>query len=109
MNVFFFLNTGNSTLYEGYGNQTQVASPWIYHELLMTKYLTQQLPKRSILESKIRHRNLDSEDVIYTVELSHLIPLSLSNFNKWISHSGEYSEKSLHPLDVLYQQLADKV
>lgn len=73
----FFLNTVNSTLKDGYGNEEQVTSPWIYHELVMTKYLQDKQRMRPILEG----RDLR---VSRTVDLSHLYKMDFRAFKEWI-------------------------
>lgn len=74
----FFLNTVNSTLKEGYENEEQVTSPWIYHELLMTKYLQNKQGAGPILEG----RNLQ---ISRTVDLTHLYKMDFRSFKEWIS------------------------
>lgn len=73
----FFLNTVNSTLKEGYGSEEQVTSPWIYHELVMTKYLQDEQRVRPI------HEERDFQ-VSRTVDLSHLYKMDFRAFKEWI-------------------------
>lgn len=100
----FFLNTSNSILKEGYGSQEQTSSPWIYHELLMTKFLKENKPHRLLPEERKRH--FDSVEVAYNVDLSHLSTLSMDNFSKWIFDMRRlYISQNVHPLDRLYEIL----
>ena len=73
----FFLNTLNSTLDEGYWSEEQVTSPWIYHELVMTKYLQDEQRVRPI------HEGRDFQ-VSRTVDLSHLYKMDFRAFKEWI-------------------------
>ena len=88
----FFLNTCNSTLKQisktTYG-KAFIASPWIYHEIMMTKFLRPNA-------YKMREKGIINENEEYTkqyknlmmlrsADLSHMQKLSLSKFAGWVS------------------------
>lgn len=101
----FFLNTVNSTLKKGYGNEEQVTSPWIYHELVMTKYLQDKQRMRPILEG----RDLR---VSRTVDLSYLYKMDFASFQDWVSMctlENYYKEKALGVLDVIISGVYDHI
>lgn len=101
----FFLNTVNSTLKEGYENEEQVTSPWIYHELVMTKYLQDKQRMRPIQEGRdIR--------VSHTVDLSHLYKMDFASFQGWVNlctSKHYYKEKALGKLDDIISGLCGRI
>lgn len=84
----FFLNTCNSTLKQisktTYG-KAFIASPWIYHEIMMTKFLRPNSFRRR--EKDIINESEKYENIImpHCVDLSQMQKLSLSKFARWIS------------------------
>lgn len=101
----FFLNTLNSTLDEGYGSEEQVTSPWIYHELVMTKYLQDEQRVRPI------HEGRDLR-VSRTVDLSHLYKMDFVSFQDWVKRcTFEHydKEKALGELDVIISGFYDRI
>lgn len=101
----FFLNTLNSTLDEGYGSEEQVTSPWIYHELVMTKYLQDEQRVRPI------HEGRDLR-VSRTVDLSHLYKMDFASFQDWVKRcTFEHydKEKALGELDVIISEFYDRI
>lgn len=101
----FFLNTLNSTLDDGYGSEEQVTSPWIYHELVMTKYLQDKQRMRPIQEGRdIR--------VSHTVDLSHLYKMDFASFQGWVNlctSKHYYKEKALGKLDDIISGLCGRI
>lgn len=87
----FFLNTRNSTLKQISkitDGKAFVASPWIYHEIMMTKFLRPNA-------YKMREKGIINENGEYTkkyrnlimprsVDLSHMQKLPLSRFVEWV-------------------------
>ncbi len=80
----FFLNTPNSISFKSTVVE-KTSSPWIYHEMIASKYLRQSQPKRSINES-LQFSNgdilaMDSKPPKFDYELpkEHLKSLSLEN------------------------------
>lgn len=101
----FFLNTLNSTLNEGYGSEEQVTSPWIYHELVMTKYLQDEQRVRPI------HEGRDFQ-VSRTVDLSHLYKMDFASFKYWVNRCTfrhYYEEKALGELDNIISGFYDRI
>ena len=88
----FFLNTPNSTLQHFAGTEydkTLIASPWIYHEIMMTKFLRPNSFRRR--EKDIINENGDYTKqyknlmMLRSADLSHMQKLSLSKFAGWVS------------------------
>ncbi len=104
--LVLFLNTENSISSKSYvqnGKET-TASPWIYSELVATKFIRKQLrrPKLSI-ENYHQKRAFDSTaasipNFAFPAYLSHLTPLAAREFNAWCQ-SGKTKTSAL---DLLY-------
>ena len=94
----FFLNTPNSLSTKDTINQTE--SPWLYHELAMTRLVRKR--KLSDYREEIIHKGYFNEQaslkIKYDVDTSHLYPLNLSDLELW---SNKFSEE--YPLDTLYE------
>lgn len=84
----FFLNTPNSTLKHFAGTEydkTLIASPWIYHEIMMTKFLRPNSfrgREKDIINESEKYENIIMP---HCVDLSQMQKLSLSKFARWIS------------------------
>lgn len=101
-----FLNTPRSMVTDDeLRNESLTGSPWIYSEVLTTKLIEKQAPKRPLkrhvreaLESE--KMAMDSMPPFYhDLDLSHLEKLSMADFSKWLSTNtrGEAA------LDALYE------
>ena len=94
-----FLNTPSSISISEVTNNTK--SPWIYSEISMTRMLRRKAPNRHIEElqkgGEVSARNLE---VIYEVDLDHLIILNPETLLSWIVDRNEVNG-SKH-LDRLY-------
>lgn len=88
----FFLNTPNSTLQHFAGTEydkTLIASPWIYHEIMMTKFLRpnsfRRREKDIINENEEYTKQYNNLMMLRSADLSHMQKLSLSKFAGWVS------------------------
>lgn len=88
----FFLNTPNSTLQHFAGTEydkTLIASPWIYHEIMMTKFLRpnayKMREKGIINENGDYTKQYENLKMLRSADLSHMQKLSLSKFAGWVS------------------------
>lgn len=87
----FFLNTHNATL-EDFSKfedgKTFIASPWIYQEIMMTKFLRPNAFKMSekgmINENGEYTKQYKNLMMLRSVDLSQMQKLSLSNFVDWV-------------------------
>lgn len=87
----FFLNTPNSTLQHFAGTEydkTLIASPWIYHEIMMTKFLrpnAYNMREKGIINENGEYTNkYKNLMMLRSADLSHMHKLSLSNFVGWV-------------------------
>ena len=80
---FFFLNTSNS-IQSSCINDPETESPWLYHELMMSKLLYNP-PKRSYEQTRLFDGGLPS--FRFRVDTDHLKTLCYSDFNYWINRS----------------------
>lgn len=98
-----FLNTPQSICYNELTKTNQTASPWIYHELVMTKLLRMNIPRRmerklaSITESKD-----ESLKVMYDVSVDKMPCLFLDDFKSWYEAYQGTTDKIESALDILY-------
>lgn len=101
-----FLNTPRSMVTDDeLRNESLTGSPWIYSEVLTTRLIEKQRPKRP-LKTYLRE-SLESEKMAmdsmppfyHDLDLSHLEKLSMTDFSKWLSTNtrGEAA------LDALYE------
>lgn len=92
--AIFFLNTRNSALKDSVreGNHVeQIASPWIYHELMTARYLMPYCGdpcRRNEIESMFKKTGIITESfqhiiVRHSVDLSWMHSLSFEKFCKW--------------------------
>lgn len=101
----FFLNTPNSISANDTINQTE--SPWIYHEIAMTKMIRRRelSEYRRVMISKgvygYEMRN-ESLDVKYNVDLGHMIELTNFDLDFWELRK-EVCNDVKYPLDILYK------
>ncbi|SAL18549.1 hypothetical protein AWB64_01262 [Caballeronia sordidicola] len=100
-----FLNTPQSMVTgTGLTQESQTASPWIYAEVLATKVIRKQQPKREI--EGHRKSAMESEAAVYDsvpafyhdLDLQHLTLLRSHEVERWL-RSGE---RGLKALDYLY-------
>ena len=105
----FFLNTRNTILSDEYGAMEQTGSPWIYHELWMTRLLApserdmsrrKYKGEKKIVASK-RQVILEGLQASLPVPLEHLEQLSMRDFWKWCEFC-QYNYKAGDALDMLY-------
>ncbi|SDG83364.1 MULTISPECIES: hypothetical protein [unclassified Duganella] len=109
--VVLFLNTENSISSENYvkeGEET-TGSPWIYSELITTKFLRKEKRNRVGNENYSTKGAMDSvlaksfPRVSYKAHLSHLTPMDAEDFHKWCGQ-GRMGNAAL---DFLYDYLPD--
>lgn len=84
---FFFLDTENSTQL-GYIDDQETASPWIYHELIMSRLLFSP-PKRPIEQTKFFDTSSKLPPFNFAVTTGHLKELSYEDFCNWINRSDK--------------------
>lgn len=83
----FFLNTHNSTLNKPSGNNSSralIASPWIYHEIMMTKLLRPNSSHN--IRLKAICENSDNRNLIisHNLDLKSMKKVSLYDFVTWV-------------------------
>lgn len=83
----FFLNTRNSTIKSYLGdddNEAVIASPWIYHEIMMTKYLRDNSYKKERV--KAINENIEYKNLIIArkADLSQMCKLTFPKFKDWV-------------------------
>jgi len=81
----------------------RLASPWIYHELMMTRLISRHLDRRlSVLRESLEAR-LDAQDhalhISYEAPLAHFAQLTLSDMTAW----GQQIMSGTRALDWLYR------
>lgn len=100
----FFLNTGNSNLGEAYGKSVQTASPWIYHELSMTRVLRRHLDRESkLIRKAVLEEAQGMLSVLHKVDIPHLRKMSINDFFSWLTRSNGVAS-SYDMLDLLYER-----
>lgn len=109
--VVLFLNTENSISSKNYvkeGEET-TGSPWIYSELITTKFLRKERRNRAANENYSSKGAMDSvlaksfPRVSYKAHLSHLTPMEAEDFHMWCAQ-GRMGNAAL---DFLYDYLPD--
>ena len=101
-----FLNTPSSivaedTIKDQSGSLT--ASPWIYFELITTKFIEKKFP-RPILESLSMEKSFEKAasgkplNIVHKAEIEHLIDLNINDLAKW----EKCGKKTTGALDYLY-------
>lgn len=94
-----FLNTPNSISSEEAASTT--ASPWIYMEIMMTRFIRKQLLRSQIVAKGTRSQALKKEpEFVYPVRLDHLVPIDRELLTIWYNYYDYI--KQYHPLDYLY-------
>lgn len=88
----FFLNTCNSTLKQNSkttDGKAFIASPWIYHEIMMTRFLrpnAYKMREKGIINENGEYTKQHKDLMIFrSADLSHMQKLSLSKFAWWLS------------------------
>lgn len=106
-----FLNTRNTVLSHEYGKDAQTGSPWIYHELCMTKMLApsernmgKRKKKRKTIVASKQEAILEALKVNLPIPTEHLETLSLPDFFEWIDFCNSMGYTSGDALDALYQR-----
>lgn len=97
-----FLNTPNSISRE---NTMEITySPWIYHEIGVSKVIKKNIPNR--LQLKIKQHSFSNEELIpyFQINTSHLFELSEYILNLWKNNSESRGTKEL---DYLYEICKD--
>jgi len=85
------------------GEQTPAtASPWIFHELAMTKWIRKSAPARLAGMEKVAKRRDESYQVQYSVKLDHLPVMHPGHLVRW---RDAWRARGGHALDVLYSLL----
>ena len=95
---FFFLNTPNS-IQVGQLNNQETESPWLYHELVMSRLLFNR-PDREIDETRVFDAKRKLHPFNYLVTTTHLKRLSYTKFCSWLK---EAKDPDKYALDVLYE------
>ena len=95
---FFFLNTPNS-IQVGQLNNQETESPWLYHELVMSRLLFNR-PDREIDETRVFDAKRKLHPFNYVVTTTHLKRLSYTKFCSWLK---EAKDPDKYALDVLYE------
>lgn len=106
----FFLNTINSTITTKEAmNQTETYSPWIYHEIAISKMLRLKYPRnirelRKSYETGEKLIESANEDfrVRHNLDIKHLIKLDIKQIIQWVQEFQKIENKSINPLDLLY-------
>lgn len=103
----FFLNTANSIAESDYKNSEITLSPWIYHELLITKVVREKLDRQVSVESKksdipVFDSITESIKIKYNTEISHLFNLDNNSLIKWKTNYKLGTLSQTHALDILY-------
>ncbi|MEW4286183.1 hypothetical protein [Priestia koreensis] len=95
-----FLNTPNSVVTEEVVEQTK--SPWIYHEIGMTKLIRKQEPKRPgfIKKGSSLFENAQGLDIVYKLDVDHLKKITVDDLNTW--EIKFRNNTYLEALDVFY-------
>ena len=99
---FFFLDTENSTQL-GYIDDQETASPWIYHELIMSRLLFSP-PKRPIEQTKFFDTSSKLPPFNFAVTTGHLKELSYEDFCNWINRSDERNKTNSTSMCRLREQ-----
>lgn len=96
-----FLNTPKSI--ETHDVIQKTKSPWIYHEIGMTKLLEKKKPRRHDLIKKGFNFENAAQDLIikYNLDLNHLIPIYSLDLKEWETVKKDVP---LHALDILYSK-----
>ncbi len=99
----FFINTPNSIATSDILKSTY--SPWIYSEIIMSKYIQKKIPRRYLdvsLESTEMFSKKDNlnEDfkIKYTLDLDHLVDLSEQDIIDWGEFDCDSPEDALNDL-----------
>ncbi|MBW6411674.1 hypothetical protein [Clostridium weizhouense] len=104
-----FLNTDKSTLKAKDIISTQTRSPWIYSEIMSTKMLRKNTPKRFTLKKSTNgiqfiENAQKTFKPTYDIDLKHLVKLSESNLNNLHKcYETSYPNNPTDALDKLYQ------
>lgn len=112
--VFIFVETQNSfTPSEYFDSDGETESPWIYSELSLAHKLRLNKPER--LKSNVAVETYDSVElsesrdlrIIYSANISNLIPLTYSTLIEWESRGFIYDKAN--NFDKLYELVRDTV
>lgn len=94
-----FLNTPKSiTAHEVIGDRTE--SPWLYHELAMTRMIRLRPILRDATEDELEKSAKSLPSMKYTVTLNHLCPLNVKNLHDW--YNAWTRSQNRNGLDLLY-------
>lgn len=99
----FFLNTPNSLSAKEIINKTE--SPWIYHELAMTKFIRNrklQEYRKGLIKKRFELAEAGKESLVvkYDVKLDHLHNLTQEDLTNWMLLNNRTQHN--YPLDILY-------
>lgn len=101
----FFINTPSSISADHFIRGHATESPWIYSELAMMKLIKGKKPDRESVKAKmVAEAATEALRFSYSIDLSHLTPLSERNLRSWLADFllAEIRSSGKHPLDVLY-------
>lgn len=112
----FFLNTPSSLSVSDIEDKT--CSPWIYHELTISKYIRKRFPTRHKRKSLLAYRSIPKEARLkmeYYIDLSNLVTISESDLVVWGNHCKSTKLNALddlykrHPINPIKKRSAPKV
>lgn len=104
----FFLNTPNSTTTDKHLSEQTTESPWLYSELLITSLIRSRSRKShrkgKVIAKALREDSaaLESMNIEYEADTSHLLPLSMTDLTAWAVVNPEAARNSAASLDTLY-------
>ncbi|MFK8377545.1 hypothetical protein [Capnocytophaga canimorsus] len=98
----FFLNTPNTVKFRN-SIGTYTNSPWIYYEMLLSKYI-RNMQRRTKMMSE-SYGKLSSPSYMYPMNITHLKLLDEKTIDNWVRCF--YCDKKMNPLDLLYK-IVDK-
>ena len=99
-----FLNTPNSISRE---NTMEITySPWIYHEIGVSKVIKKNIPNR--LQLKIKQHSFSNEELMpyFQINTSHLFELNENILNSWREKSNM---RGVEELNYLYEICANRI
>lgn len=83
----------------------QTESPWIYHEIAMTRMIRRKKLSDYREKELIKHRHFNEQaqlKIKYDVDTSHLYDLNRMDLHYWESSFSSSYPKITYPLDILY-------
>ena len=98
----FFLNTPHSIKANEFITGSSTESPWIYSEIAMTSVVKKERSTRRLVKAATERRMIveDALPVLYDVNTSHLMDLTIDDLLSWIRRNA--AKKGFEALDTLY-------